>query len=88
MPLSLAGIGAAWWLMFIVMFREFAISVLLYTPTTSVVGVHLVNLWVHDQAGTVAAFALLTFGVGLAVTLGVQATVSGLTRSLRVQAQG
>jgi iron(III) transport system permease protein len=87
-PLSLAGIGAAWWLMFIVMFREFAISVLLYTPTTSVVGVHLVNLWVHDQAGTVAAFALLTFGVGLAVTLGVQATVSGLTRSLRVQAQG
>jgi iron(III) transport system permease protein len=87
-PLSVAGIGAAWWLMFIVMFREFAISVLLYTPSSTVVGVELVNFWVHDTVGTVAAFALLTFSIGLLVTIVVQTTVRSLTRTLRVQGGG
>jgi ABC-type Fe3+ transport system permease subunit len=66
-PLVRAPILAAWALSFIILFRDFAISVFVYTPETVVSAVSLWNIYENASIPTTCAYAAIMAAVSAAV---------------------
>jgi iron(III) transport system permease protein len=66
-PLVRAPILAAWALAFIILFRDFAISVFVYTPETVVSAVSLWNIYENASIPTTCAYAAIMAAVSAAV---------------------
>lgn len=71
LPLVWSSVVVAWVLSFVVAFGDFSATVLLYGPTSATVSISIWDLEQSGQFGPLAALAILTVAIAMAVAAGI-----------------
>jgi iron(III) transport system permease protein len=71
LPLMLPALFASWIYVFLISMQELSLAILLYSPTSEVLGVRIFQMWENGQTTELSAFSMVVIGVVVTISLGL-----------------